>query len=60
MRKFFQSGYAFHGVAALFILLSLVTERPAVYIAVGVVFFILGLAVGKKNAAKPSENQPGS
>jgi len=52
MRKFFDSGNAFFLLAILFILISLFAERSAVYISLGALWFILGLAVRKKNAQK--------
>lgn len=58
MQKFFQTGYAFFIVAAIFLIVSVLTEKTAVFLSVGVVFFILGLAVRKKNSQKTSENAP--
>jgi membrane-bound ClpP family serine protease len=58
MQKFFQKGYTFFLVAAIFFIVSVLTEKAAVFLSVGVVFFILGLAVKKKNSQKTSENAP--
>jgi len=58
MKQFFDSGNAFFAVAVLSIVVSLISENPAVYISVGIVFFILGLAVRKKNAEKTPEQMP--
>jgi len=56
MRKFFESGAAFFGVAVLFIIVSALSERPAVWISLGIVMFILGAAVRKKNPpGKPDQ-----
>ena len=58
MQKFFQTGYAFFLVAAIFLIVSVLTEKAAVSLSVGVVFFIIGLAVRKNNSQKTSENAP--
>ncbi|MBI5021417.1 MAG: hypothetical protein HZB59_08280 [Ignavibacteriales bacterium] len=58
MKKFFESGYAFFLVAFMFLMLTLLSEKGAAYLSVGVVFFILGLAVRKKNAKKATEQTP--
>jgi membrane-bound ClpP family serine protease len=58
MQKFFQVGYAFFLVAAIFLVVSALTGKFAVYLSLGVVFFILGLAVRKKNSQKTSEPTP--
>lgn len=58
MKKFFDSGYAFFFVAVLFLVISALGEKVAVYLSLGVVFFILGLAVRKKNAQKAIEQTP--
>jgi membrane-bound ClpP family serine protease len=58
MQKFFQTGYAFFLVAAIFLIVSVLTAKAAVYLSLGVVFFIIGLAVRKKNSQNTSENAP--
>lgn len=58
MQKFFQTGYAFFLVAAVFLVVSALTERVGVFLSLAVVFFILGLAVRKKSSQKPSEPTP--
>ncbi len=58
MQKFFQTGYAFFLVAVVFLAVSALTEKFAVYLGLAVVFFILGLAVRKKNSQKSSEATP--
>ena len=55
MQKFFQSGNAFFVVAVVFLVVSVLTGKFAVYLGIGVVFFILGLAVKKKNSQKTAE-----
>lgn len=55
MQKFFQSGYAFLTVAFIFLIVSVVAERSAVYLAAAVMFFILGLAARKKNAQQSKD-----
>ena len=58
MQKLFQTGYAFFLVAVVFLIVSVLTERFAVYLSLAVVFFILGLAVRKKSSQKPSQDAP--
>lgn len=62
MQKFFQSGSAFFVAAFLFLIAATFGKQLAVYLSVAVVFFILGLAVRKKNAQKSgdqnTEGQP--
>jgi type III secretory pathway component EscV len=54
MLRFFQQGYAFFITAVIFILISTVAQRPAVYIILGVVFLILGFVVRKEKSRKSS------
>jgi len=58
MKKFFDSGYAFFFVAFVSLVVSVLSEKAAVYLSIGVVFFIIGLAVRKKNAQKTIEQTP--
>jgi len=58
MKKFFDSGYAFFFVAFVFLVVSVLSDKVAMSLGVGVVFFILGLAVRKKNAQKTIEQTP--
>ena len=58
MQKFFQTGYAFFLVAVVFLAVSALTGKFAAYLSLAFVFFILGLAVRKKNSQKNSEATP--
>jgi len=58
MKKFFESGYAFFFVAFVFLVVSVLGDKTAVYLSIGVVFFIIGLAVRKKNTQKTIEQSP--
>jgi hypothetical protein len=58
MKKFFESGYAFFLVAFVFLVVSVLGDKTAVYLSIGVVFFIIGLAVRKKNTQKTIEQSP--
>ncbi|MEW6511047.1 MAG: hypothetical protein AB1428_08835 [Bacteroidota bacterium] len=59
MKKFFRSGYAFLLVALLFLVVAAGSERPAVYIALGVVFLILAVGVRRRNAEKDKNSPSG-
>ena len=58
MQKFFSSGFVFIVAALLFMVVAALSERPAVYIALGAVFLILGLGVVRKSRQKSSEETP--
>lgn len=58
MKTFFESGYAFFFVAFVFFAVSVLGDKAVAFLSVGVVFFILGLAVRKKNAQKAIEQTP--
>lgn len=58
MKNFFESGNGFFAVSGLFFVVSVLSERSAVYLAIAVVFFILGLAARKKSIQKDRENPP--
>jgi len=58
MQKFFQTGYAFFLVAVVFLAVSALTGKFAAYLSLAFVFFILGLAVRKKNSQNSSEATP--
>ena len=58
MKKVFESGYAFFFVAFVFLVVSVLGDKTAVYLSIGVVFFIIGLAVRKKNTQKTIEQSP--
>ncbi|MCG3153668.1 MAG: hypothetical protein DKINENOH_00258 [bacterium] len=49
MLKFLKSGGMFFLLAVLFMLIAVGVERPAVYICLGSVWMILGLARVAKN-----------
>ncbi len=52
MRKLFESGAAFFIVAVMSVVVALFMEDPAVFISLGVLWFIIGLAV-RKDAEAP-------
>lgn len=52
MRKNVQAGYLFLIAAFLFFVVSVVSERPGAYIALGAAFVVIGLATRKRNAGK--------
>jgi hypothetical protein len=60
MQKLFLSGHAFFIAALLFMVVAALSERPAVYIALGAISLILALGARKKSAQKSSEGRPKS
>jgi hypothetical protein len=58
MKKFFETGNAFFLLTVIFLVFSALTDKFAVYFSLGLVFFILGVAVRKKNAQKATEATP--
>lgn len=58
MQKYFRPGYLFFTASFLFLIVAAVSERPVLYIGLGAVFLILGLAAMKKSDQKPPEEKP--
>jgi len=58
VQKYFRPGYLFFTASFLFLIVAAVSERPVLYIGLGAVFLILGLAALKKSNPKPPEEKP--
>ncbi len=57
MDKFFKSGGAFIVLALSFMIIGAIVEKPAVYIALGAVWLVLGLGMIAKNKRQSSPDQ---
>lgn len=58
MQNFFKSGGAFILLAMVFMIIGVVAEKPAVYIALGAVWLVVGIGMIAKN--KKQSDQPGN
>lgn len=56
MEKFFKSGGAFILLAMVFMIIGVVAEKPAVYIALGALWLVVGIGMIAKN--KKQSDQP--
>jgi hypothetical protein len=57
MQNFIKSGGGFLLLAILFMVVAVMVEKPAVYIGVGAMWLILGLAMAAKHKKQSSSNQ---
>ena len=59
MDKFYKSGGAFIVLAMVFMVIAVMAEKPAVYIALGAVWLVVGIGMMAKNKKQAGNDQAG-
>lgn len=58
MDKIFKSGGAFIVLAMVFMIIGVMAEKPAIYIALGAVWLTIGIGMAAQHKKQSSPDQP--
>ena len=57
MQTFIKSGGAFFVLGVVFMAIGIAAEKPAVYIALGAVWLVVGIGIAAKSRKQSASNQ---